>query len=71
MPTSFYVIVTPAFERSVRRLTRSQRQLPVVLNELVAILREDPYNRSQAQSIKKLTNVKSGEGQWRIRSGDF
>lgn len=41
------------------------------LEDLVAILAEDPHNRSGGYSIKKLAGLKPGEGQWRIRWREY
>ena len=41
------------------------------LEELMAILTEDPHNRSGRHAIKKLAGVKPGEGQWRIRWREY
>ena len=38
---------------------------------MLAALKEDPYNRSGKHDIKKLASLKPGEGQWRIRAGDY
>lgn len=38
---------------------------------LMAILTEDPHNRSGRHQIKKLAGLKAGEGQWRIRWRDY
>ncbi len=40
-----------------------------VLEAIQAALQEDPFNLSRKHNIKKLIDVKDGEGQWRIRSG--
>ena len=47
---------------------------PILINaleELIATLREDPYNYSGQHKIKRLVGVRSGEGQWRIRWRDY
>jgi len=41
------------------------------MEELLAILRRDPYNRNGRHQIKKLTGCKTGEGQWRIRWKEY
>jgi len=40
------------------------------MDELQAILRQDPHNQSGQHKIKKLAGYKAGEGQWRIRWKD-
>ncbi len=42
-----------------------------MLERLRSTLRVDPYNRGRKHSIAKLTGVAEGEGQWRIRVGDY
>jgi mRNA-degrading endonuclease RelE of RelBE toxin-antitoxin system len=67
----FRVLTTPAFERDFRRTAKGARLLTGALEELIGVLSEDPHNRSGTHSIKKLTNLKPGEGQWRIRWRDY
>jgi len=71
MNTAFQVVTPPAFERNARRVTRRSPELAALLAELIAILETDPYNRTRRYDIKKLTGVKAGNGQWRIRQGDY
>jgi mRNA-degrading endonuclease RelE of RelBE toxin-antitoxin system len=42
-----------------------------VLEKMLMALEGDPYNRSGKHDIKKLAGLKPGEGQWRIRAGDY
>jgi len=37
----------------------------------MAVLGDDPHNRSGRHPIKKLVGLKPGEGQWRIRWRDY
>ena len=39
--------------------------------EAIAILSADPYNKGRKHPIKKLEDVKAGDGQFRLRSGRF
>ncbi len=71
MSAPFQVITPPAFERDTRRLTRRNSEIAVRLEEMITILETDPYNRTQQYDITKLTEVKPGKGQWRIRHGDY
>jgi mRNA-degrading endonuclease RelE of RelBE toxin-antitoxin system len=70
-PTSFKVLTTPAFERGFRKVSRGQPSIVVAAEELLAILRRDPQNRSGQYKIKKLAGHKPGEGQWRIRWKEY
>ncbi|MFZ1081163.1 MAG: type II toxin-antitoxin system RelE/ParE family toxin [Candidatus Kryptoniota bacterium] len=69
MVQSFRVRPTTQFKRELEKLFERQPELTVVVERLNDILKSDPYNRSRQYPIKKLSDVKQGEGQWRIRSG--
>jgi mRNA-degrading endonuclease RelE of RelBE toxin-antitoxin system len=71
MNGAFRVVSTPAFEREFRRLSRGNAALIDALDELIAILTEDPHNRSGRHQIKKLAGLKPGEGQWRVRWREY
>jgi mRNA-degrading endonuclease RelE of RelBE toxin-antitoxin system len=71
MTGQYRVLATPAFERDFRKISRGDAALVKVLEELQAILREDPHNRGGQHKIKKLTGLKPGEGQWRIRWREY
>ena len=71
MPEPFAVLITPAFERDFRKASKVNPILINALEELIVTLQEDPYNHSGQHKIKKLTGVKPGEGQWRIRWRDY
>ena len=71
MPPIYRTLTTSAFERDARRITRRNARLFSVLTRLLNVLAEDPYNNSGRHDIKKLTGLKPGEGQWRIRAGDY
>ncbi len=45
MTGHFRVLTTPAFERDFRKISQGDAALVRVLEELLAILREDPHNR--------------------------
>jgi mRNA-degrading endonuclease RelE of RelBE toxin-antitoxin system len=67
----FRLVATPSYERDVRKLTkRHPKLLPVVL-ELLKVLETDPTNQARQHDIRKLKGVPPGEGQWRIRSGNY
>jgi len=71
---AFRVVSTPAFEREFRKISRGNAALVDALDaldELMAILREDPHNRSGRYQIKKLAGLKAGEGQWRVRWREY
>ena len=71
MAGAFHVVTTPAFEREFRRVSRGNAALVDALAGLLHILTEDPHKRSGQHQIKKLTGLRLGEGQWRIRWRDY
>ncbi len=71
MAAPFRVLTTEAFERQARKAIRGKRALAGVLEKLVPILCDDPYNLTGIHKIKKLAGVDAGDGQWRIRFGDY
>jgi len=71
MSTRFQVNATSAFERQTRKITKKNRPLALIIERMIDILEEDPYNLTRKYDIKKLEGVKGGEGRWRIRSGDY
>lgn len=71
MPSLFVLKSTPTFERGFRNLTKRDRELKEQFLKLAEVLRTDPYNTGKTQDIKKLTNVSKGDGQWRIRKGNY
>ena len=70
-PPPYTVNASSHFERDVRKLVKQNKQLLSVVKAMRAVLAQDPYNLTKAHSISKLTDVKHGEGQYRIRSGDY
>ena len=71
MPALFRVLTTPAFERQARKAVRTKHELASILEKLIPILGADPHNATGKHKIKKLAGVDVGEGQWRIRFGDY
>jgi mRNA-degrading endonuclease RelE of RelBE toxin-antitoxin system len=71
MAGPFRVLITPAFEREFRAISRKDSVLVRALEELIEILSNDPHNRNGRHKIKKLVGLKAGEGQWRIRWRDY
>ncbi len=71
MAGKFRVVTTPAFEREFRKASKGNAALLDAGEELLAILREDPHNRSGQHKIKKLAGLKPGDGQWRIRWREY
>jgi mRNA-degrading endonuclease RelE of RelBE toxin-antitoxin system len=71
IPVPFSVRTTAAFDRQIRKLAKHHRDLVEHFGRTIAILADDPYNRSRAHDIKKLQGVQLGEGQYRLRLGRF
>jgi len=71
MNARFQVLTTPSFEREFRKTARGNRDVVKALEELVAILAEDPHNRNGQHAIKKLAGFRPEGGQWRIRWRDY
>ncbi len=65
----FSISYSSRFERDFDRLARVHRVSASLLDELKPILQGDPYNRSRAHRIKKLHDIKQGEGEWCLRIG--
>ena len=57
----FSVETTAAFMRWFSKLARKHAELPGLLADAKAILAADPYNRTRAHNIKKLTAIPRGE----------
>jgi len=60
-----------SFEREFRKVSRRNSTLLDALEELIALLAKDPHGCSGQHPIKKLEGVKPGEGQWRVRWGEY
>lgn len=71
MRDAFEVTTTRAFDRSMKRLAKSDVRISVLFERLLAVLSNDPYNTSRRYDITKLTDVDQGDGQWRIRTGVY
>ena len=71
MAALFSVYVTARFERDYRRLLKGHPELASDYSDVLAVLSTDPYNRSRSHPIKKLDQVATGEGQYRIRWDRF
>ena len=69
MTPLFGVHSTSGYERISTKLFKSQRGFESAERNAVSILSADPYNRSRKHKIKKLEDVPSGEGQYRLSLG--
>ena len=67
-----YRIVTPRqFEREVRRLRKRFPRVHAVYERALDLLEIDPFNLENRADISKLVDVRAGEGQFRLRLGDW
>ena len=71
MHSLYRVLVTSFFEKDLRRQEKKDHRVLGEIENLKKILEEDPYNLSRRYDIKKLKGIKSGEGQFRIRSKQY
>lgn len=62
---------TTGFERDMNRLARKNRDVVSLYGQALIILKFDPYNLSHQYKIKKLTDIPAGDGQWRLRIGNY
>jgi mRNA-degrading endonuclease RelE of RelBE toxin-antitoxin system len=67
----FRVLATAGYERDLRAIVRGRSSVVDAAEELLEVLRRDPYNRSGRYQIKKLKGCEAGEGQWRIRWKEY
>ena len=71
MARRYRVVASSAFERDVRRLRRQRPDVYGSLLRAVEVLERDPFNRKVEANIRKLVDVPAGEGQFRLRMGDY
>ncbi|MGH9795456.1 MAG: type II toxin-antitoxin system RelE family toxin [Candidatus Acidiferrales bacterium] len=69
MTPPYRLLATSAFERLYRKLERKHPDLSALFAQALAILASDPLNRTRKFAIRKLVNIKPGEGQFRLRLG--
>lgn len=67
--TSFTVRTQSHFESLARPLRKHHRDFDSYFRRALEILKEDPHNLTRSHPIRKLSDVKPGEGQYRIRLG--
>ena len=48
---------------------KQHQEFSQIFEDALAILEEDPLNRTRTHHIRKLANVRTGEGQYRLRLG--
>lgn len=71
MPQRYRVVADQAFEREVRRLRKRLPRVYETLLKAVELLETDPFNLQGRANLRKLAGVPAGEGQFRMRLGDY
>jgi len=71
MTPRFSVRAIPQFRRAAERLTAQHPTFSPLLARAIEILEEDPANAHRQHHIKKLSDIRPGHGQWRLRLGRF
>jgi hypothetical protein len=69
MTPVYAVLVTSQYERISNKLHKGHRDFDGAEKSAASILSTDPYNRSRRHHIKKLVDVQSGDGQYRLSLG--
>ncbi len=67
----YTISTTPAFLRLASKLVKKHFEIVEVLQDMETILEIDPFNVSRQHNIKKLSEVRLGQGQRRIRHGAY
>ncbi len=67
----FQIVVTAGFSRLLKKLTAKHPEIIDVYEKALGVLEVDPSNLTRRRNVRKLTDVKAGDGQWRIRVGDY
>lgn len=71
MARRYRVVASSGFEREVSRLRTRLPRVYDALLEAVGLLETDPFNLRGRANIRKLVDVPAGEGQFRLRLGDY
>jgi hypothetical protein len=69
MAGTFEVQSTRGFDRLARSHRKRHKEFADLLDNALTILEQDPLNSGRRYSIRKLSDVKRGEGQYRLRLG--
>jgi len=71
VPRRYRVVVLPGLEREVQRLRKRSPHVYASLLQAIELLEGDPFNLEGRANIRKLVDVPAGEGQFRLRIGDY
>lgn len=69
MADPFRVQATRGFDRLAKANRKRHRDFSDLLDHALALLEADPLNHTRRHSIGKLSDVKPGDGQYRLRLG--
>ena len=69
--SNFNISYSTAFRRDAKKLRKKDKKITEIIETASKILQNDPFNGEQLKNIKKLVDVEKGDGQWRIRFGDY
>jgi len=65
------ILTTHSFERELKKLSKKQKRSVGAFESIINILQKDIFGARKSSNIKKLTDIKQGEGSWRIRLSDY
>jgi mRNA-degrading endonuclease RelE of RelBE toxin-antitoxin system len=66
---AFRVRSTARFDRLEKSHRKRHKEFIEIFADALTILEQDPLGRTRIHQVKKLANVKAGEGQYRLRLG--
>ncbi len=69
--TRFKIETSSGFRRNIKKLLKSHHDIVSTYEKALLVLENDPYNIGKCHDIKKLGGVKLGDGQFRVRFGDW
>jgi mRNA-degrading endonuclease RelE of RelBE toxin-antitoxin system len=70
MSEDYELIITARAERDIKRFKNNSDAIKRFEN-ILEFLSEDPYNLKGFANIRKLVETETGEGRFRIRSGNY
>jgi hypothetical protein len=65
MPEEFRVRSSARFDRLLKSHRKRHQDFIQIFEDALAILEQDPLNRTWTHQVRKLANVKAGDGQCR------
>lgn len=71
MKSKFQILSTPSFEREFKKILKKDKNIIKIFEVSIEVLQDNPFGKNSLSNIKKLTDIKQGEGEWRIRLKDY